>query len=553
MPWSDPIGRSGRRCSLGPAAATANAGRRARRGRGRSLRRPRRGRRRSSRAARSSTAPARPGGGPTWRSGATGSSRSARSRSSPGRGSSTPRGWSSRPGSSTCTPTPTRGSPGRGPGLNRNYLTQGVTTIVTGNCGGGALDVAKYFAAIDAHGAGTNVIHLIPHGDGPRGGPGQRRPQRRRPAELERMKALVERGMKAGAWGMSTGLIYVPGRYARHRRADRAGEGRRAGTGGSTPATSATRAPGCSRSIDEAIAIGKGAGLPVHISHLKASGKANWGTVRAALRRGSTAARAAGQVVTADQYPYIASSTQLAAMVVPALGAAGDGRRVRPDRRRPGRRAPSSAREIQRELDRPRRRRVDPDRPLRADARPASAATWSTIAREEGTTPLDVVLDIQRHGGAQAISFGMSEDDVREVMRHDFVATASDGSTHLPGGGDQPHPRAYGTFPRKIRYALDEKVDHARAGDPLVLGPARRDPRPARPRRDPRRRVRRPRRLRPGDLPRRRHVRRPDPVRPGRRLPVRQRRRRDRRAGKPGTKAAARPGLAAATRTAPPT
>ena len=52
----------------------------------------------------------------------------------------------------------------------------------------------------------------------------------------------------------------------------------------------------------------------------------------------------------------------------------------------------------------------------------------------------------------------MSEDDVREVMRHDFVATASDGSTHLPGGGDQPHPRGYGTFPRKIRYALDEKV-----------------------------------------------------------------------------------------------
>ncbi len=81
------------------------------------------------------------------------------------------------------------------------------------------------------------------------------------------------------------------------------------------------------------------------------------------------------------------------------------------------------------------------------------------IARNEGTTPLDVVIDIQRHGGAQAISFGMSEADVRDVMRHDFVATASDGSAHVPNSGDQPTPpRAYGTFPRKIRYALDDKV-----------------------------------------------------------------------------------------------
>ena len=97
--------------------------------------------------------------------------------------------------------------------LNPNYLTQGVTTIVTGNCGGGVLDVAKYFAAIDAHGAGTNVIHLVPHGEVRSAimGNAERPPS---PAELERMKQLVERGMQAGAWGMSTGLIYVPGRYA---------------------------------------------------------------------------------------------------------------------------------------------------------------------------------------------------------------------------------------------------------------------------------------------------------------------------------------------------
>ncbi len=80
------------------------------------------------------------------------------------------------------------------------------------------------------------------------------------------------------------------------------------------------------------------------------------------------------------------------------------------------------------------------------------------IASAEGSIRLEIVDEVMRHGDAQAISFGMSEDDVRLVMQQPFVATASDGSAHPPGGDDRPHPRSYGTFPRKLRYATDEKV-----------------------------------------------------------------------------------------------
>ncbi|HZW30299.1 MAG TPA: amidohydrolase family protein, partial [Isosphaeraceae bacterium] len=337
--------------------------------------------------------------------------------------------------------------------LNANYLTQGVTTIVTGNCGGGVLDVAKYFAEIDAHGAGTNVIHLVPQGTVRSAilGNADRVPSR---SELDRMKNLVERGMQAGAWGLSSGLIYVPSRYARtDELIELARVARR--HGGLYASHIRSEEAGLLEAIDEAIAVGKGAGVPVHISHLKANGKANWGRAGSALER-IIAARAAGQVVTADQYPYVASSTRLAAMVVPhwaIQGNAEDFARIAADPIR----GAELRREIQLELD---------QRGGGASIRIARYAThpeWNgldlvAIAQQSGVTPLEVVLDIQRHGGAQAINFGMSEPDVRQIMREAFVATASDGSTHQPGRGDRPHPRAYGTFPRKIRYALDENV-----------------------------------------------------------------------------------------------
>jgi predicted amidohydrolase YtcJ len=336
---------------------------------------------------------------------------------------------------------------------NLNYVTQGVTTVVTGNCGGGPIDVAAYLAKIDGTHVGTNVIHLVPHGDLRRAVLGTAdRPAN--PAELEAMKTLLARGLDAGAWGMSTGLIYVPSRYADTSELIALSKvvARKGGFYASHMRNEGTE---LLTSIDEILTIAHEAGCSVHISHLKAGGKASWGLVKPACERVAEA-RKNGVAVTADQYPYIASSTQLAAMVIPhwaRQGHAADFARIADDPLQGPRLREAILGELQHR---------DGGRSIRI-ARYAPKPAWvgrdlDTIARNEGVPTVEVVIDIERHGGAQAISFGMSEEDVRYVMARDFVATASDGSAHVPGGGDRPHPRAYGTFPRKIRYALDEKV-----------------------------------------------------------------------------------------------
>ena len=361
---------------------------------------------------------------------------------------------------------------------NLNYLLQGVTTVVTGNCGGGPIDVGDFFAKVRANGAGTNVIHLVPQGS-VRAKVIGNADRRASPDELERMKALVARGMEDGAWGMSSGLIYLPSRYA---DADELIELAKvvADRGGIYASHIRNEGSDLLEAIDEAIRVGRGAGLPVHISHLKASGKNNWGKVEAACDR-IAAERAAGRKVSADQYPYVASSTQLGAMVVPhwarQAGAKGFAR-IADDPAQ----GPKLRMEIQDELDGRSREseRAGPTsiRIARYGPKPEwNGLNLAEIAERTKMSPLDVVLEIERNGGAQAISFGMNEEDVRSVMARDFVATASDGSAHKPGGPDRPHPRSYGTFPRKLQYALVEKaigLEHAvRAGSGLpaeILG-----------------------------------------------------------------------------------
>src|SRR5947209_17087756 len=336
---------------------------------------------------------------------------------------------------------------------NLNYLKQGCTTIVTGNCGAGPVDVADYYAKMEKIGIGSNVAHQVPHNDVRAKVMGNinRDPT---PEEMQQMESLVDRGMRDGAWGLSTGLIYNPGTYSRTDELIALAR-IAAKHGGFYASHIRNEGDGVTAAIEEILTIARRAGLRVHISHIKVTGRRNHGKagdVIAILRT----ARSEGVAVTADQYPYIASSTSLAAMVIPAKYREGSNKDLlkRLDDPETG---PKMRKAIEALID-----GRQGGRTLRI-ASFASRPDWQgkdldTIATAEKKPLLDIVLDIQRKGGAQVVSFGMDEGDVRLFMREPYVATASDGSSMVPSK-TVPHPRSYGTFPRKIgRYALEDKV-----------------------------------------------------------------------------------------------
>ena len=336
---------------------------------------------------------------------------------------------------------------------NKCYLTQGVTLVVTGNCGSGPTDVKEYFAKMDKNGVGTNVIHQVPHNSVRTKimGNANREPTA---DELKKLEELVEQQMKDGCWGLSTGLIYTPGTYAKTDEIIALAK-IAAKHNGFYASHIRNESENHLDAIEEAIKIGRDAKLPVHISHIKCSGRNVWGNSGKAIAVIEKALKE-GLVVTADQYPYIASSTSLAATVIPTRFRDGTGKEyiARLD-------DPERGPQIRKAIELAMKSRQGGKSIQIARYRPNpkwQGKNIAQIAEDEKKDPTDIVLEIERKGGAQIVNFGMSEDDVRIYMKQPWVTTASDGGTQEPGD-TVPHPRSYGTFPRKIgRYAIEENT-----------------------------------------------------------------------------------------------
>ncbi|GAB2969156.1 D-aminoacylase [Hymenobacter coalescens] len=340
-----------------------------------------------------------------------------------------------------------------------NFLHDGVTTVVTGNCGSSRLDLRRYFHVLDSARLSVNVASLIGHGTVRKAVLGR---ARRAPAEAElaRMEALVDSAMRAGAMGLSSGLIYVPGTYSRTpelvRLARVAARHR-----GLYATHMRNEGDSVRQAIGEALRVGREAGLPVQISHLKLSGQQNWG--RAADLLGLIeAARRAGQEVTIDQYPYTASSTSLSTLLPDDVQADGrDSLRARLAR-------PAVRRAVEAALLRRLRTRG-----LRhfsyavvASFPPDTALNGLSIeqinqrlgrrhrARAEAATILDLVL---QHDPS-SVFHGMSEPDVQQIMRYPQNMVASDASIRVWREG-VPHPRGYGSNARVLgRYVRELQV-----------------------------------------------------------------------------------------------
>jgi N-acyl-D-aspartate/D-glutamate deacylase len=341
-----------------------------------------------------------------------------------------------------------------------NYLTQGVTTVVTGNCGSGPVDVAAYLKQLDDGKVGCNVLHLVPHNAVREKVMGNidRPPDA---GELDAMKKLFEQGMNGGAWGFSSGLEYTPGAYAKTEELVALAKVV-AAHGGLYATHMRDEDAGVLISIEEAIVIGRRAGLPVHISHLKCGSKPVWHKAIDAIAL-IQAARQRGERVTADQYPYRGWSTNMAAALVPPKFRRGTGEeyRARLDDPEQG---PLIRQAVAEAID-----KYDAGTSfLVARYRPRpewQGKTLGAIAAAENKPVLDIALEIEHRGGASVVGLTLHEDDVRLIMRQPFVATASDGGSAIPTNESVPHPRSYGTFPRKLgRYAGEDKVismDHA--------------------------------------------------------------------------------------------
>jgi N-acyl-D-amino-acid deacylase len=356
-------------------------------------------------------------------------------------------------------------------------VRQGVTSVVVGNCGSSPFPLSSweeglslayaggddrprptwtawgdYLDAIDAARPSVNVATLIGHGSVRREVVGE---ARRPPSdeELAWMRTIVREAVADGAVGMSTGLIYVPGIYTDTDEVIALARAA-AGVGGLYASHIRGEGRDLFRAVDEALAIGAAAELPVHVSHLKCETSLMWGRAQDLLAQLREAPDATG-----DQYPYEAWNSSLSSLLPPWAPAEDVAAIAATDHERLRTAVEVGEPDFQSSVD-----GVGWDRIV---LETAPEERWrgrsvAAVAEERGIDPFDAMVELlDADPEISCIGHAMAPEDVRAILGDPGVFVASDASATAPEGpgGDLPvHPRSYGTFPRALALARNDAL-----------------------------------------------------------------------------------------------
>jgi len=340
-----------------------------------------------------------------------------------------------------------------------NFLRMGVTTLILGNCGSSKLKLGEFFGKLEQSGFSPNVASLIGHGTIRK--QIMRGSFRRPPSmdELANMQRLVDQAMRDGALGMSTGLIYLPGTFARTDELVALSK-TVSSHGGLYVSHMRSEGANIFRAVDEVLTIATKAKLPVHISHLKLAGRPMWGKHKKLLAQ-LDRARASGIRLTHDQYAYTASSTSLRQLLPDDMVVGGSvefAKRMSDPKTREKTISWMKDRILARQ-------RVDYSYAVIALHKKDSRYNGLNVVQAaklrfgQGTLnhQIALIIEIEINGGASAVFHGMHEDDARAFLRHPDTMFASDSSVRAYNVG-VPHPRGYGNAARFLaRYVRDQK------------------------------------------------------------------------------------------------
>ncbi len=330
---------------------------------------------------------------------------------------------------------------------NLNYLYQGVTTVVTGNDGGGPPHIPFAVSQLNKDGIGTNVAFFTGHGSIRRLVMGIEEREATE-AELIEMELLVENAMKDGSLGLSSGLYYIPGQFADTQEVIRLAKvaARHGGIYDTHLRDESTFNIGLLAAIEEAIEIAEKANIHLHLAHIKALGVDVWGQSIPVIEKIENA-RSQGVSISADQYPWLASGTNIRSAIIPQWVRA-DSEEAFMSRIRDSGMIERILSEIKENI----RRRGGSEKLLITASPEADwvGKTLQEISELMKLTPAQTAIEMAQIGSPHRVaSYNMSEEDVERFMLQTWVVTSSDGTNG--------HPRKYASFPKKYREYVKEK------------------------------------------------------------------------------------------------